>query len=211
MASGPKKTTPVAKPAPRPAAPVRAAATAPDAVVSAAVPAHVPAAVEPIEAAAALVSNTIESALREPAKLVEAMAEPMRDIQAQMRDAAEKGVDETRQAFERLRVVAEDATSAFETSMKTAADGVQAFNLKVVEAMRATAEANFDFLTALVSVRSLSEAIELNTEHARKSFDALSAQSKDLGETARKLAADVASPLRETLDKTLNATLAKAA
>jgi len=145
----------------------------------------------------AKVVEQMQAVILEPAKAVEAMAEPMREIQGQIREAAEKGLGETRVAFDRLRAAAEETGAAFEASMKTAAEGVQTFNLKVVEAMRVNAEANFDLLKALVSVRSLSEAIALNTEHVRKSFDAMSAQSKELGETAQKVAVDAISPLRE--------------
>mgnify|MGYP001477516872 CR=1 FL=1 len=149
----------------------------------------------------ASVVETLQAAMVEPAKVVEAMAEPMRDMQDQMREAAEKGLGETRVAFDRLRVAAEETTNAFEASLKTATDGVQALNLQLVEAMRVNAEANFDFLKALVGVKSVSEAIALNTEHVRKSFDAISAQSKELTEAAQKIAADTLSPLRESIEK----------
>lgn len=152
----------------------------------------------------AKVVEQMQSVMLEPAKAVEAMAEPMREIQDQIREAAEKGLGETRVVFDRLRAAAEETGAAFEASMKSAAEGVQNFNLKVVEAMRVNAEANFDLLKALVSARSLSEAIALNSEHVRKSFDALSAQSKELGETAQKLAADAFAPLRDGVAKALN-------
>lgn len=152
----------------------------------------------------AKVVEQMQSVMLEPAKAVEAMAEPMREIQGQIREAAEKGLGETRVVFDRLRAAAEETGAAFEASMKSAAEGVQNFNLKVVEAMRVNAEANFDLLKALVSARSLSEAIALNSEHVRKSFDALSAQSKELGETAQKAAADAFAPLRDGVAKALN-------
>ncbi|QLP96254.1 MAG: phasin family protein [Rhodoblastus sp.] len=167
MASAPKK--PALAPAPAAVKP----AEAPLAPAKAAVP------LAPAPEAVETMAETLQAAMLEPAKVVEAIAEPMREIQGQMRDAAEKGLDETRVAFDRLRVVAEETTTAFEASLKNAADGVQTFNLQLVEAMRVNAEANFDFLKALVGVKSVSEAIALNTEHVRKSFDALSAQSKE--------------------------------
>ena len=155
----------------------------------------------PAPVAVETVAEPLPSVMLDPAKAVEAIVEPMREIQDQVRDAAEKGLDETRVAFDRLRVAAEETTTAFEASLKNATNGVQTFNLQLVEAMRVNAEANFDFLKALVGVKSVSEAIALNTEHVRKSFDALSAQSKELGETAQKIAADALSPLRETMEK----------
>ena len=153
------------------------------------------------------VAGTMQTAMREPAKAVgqavEAMAEPMREIQDQLREVAEKSLGDTRVAFERIRAAAEETSSALETSMKNAAEGVQSFNLKVVEAMRVNAEASFDLMKALVTARSLSEAIALNSEHVRKSFDAISAQSKELSESAQKIAVDAVSPLREGVAKAL--------
>jgi phasin len=147
------------------------------------------------------VAETMQTAMREPVKAVEAMAEPMREIQDQLREVAEKSLGDTRVAFERIRAAAEETSSALETSMKNAVDGVQSFNLKVVEAMRVNAEASFDLMKALVTARSLSEAIALNSEHVRKSFDAISAQSKELSESAQKIAVDAVSPLREGVAK----------
>ena len=155
---------------------------------------------EPVAAVEQAVGQ-MQAAMREPARVVEAMAEPMREIQDQFREAAEKSLGDTRVAFEKMRAAAEQTTNAFETSMKNAAEGVQTFNLKMVEAMRVNAEASFDLMKALVTARSLSEAIALNSEHVRKSFDAFSAQSKELGETAQKIAVDAVAPLREGVAK----------
>jgi phasin len=178
MASAPKKP---------PVAPAPAAAQ----------PAPAPVATVPVPVAA----PAAEFAAVDPVKAVEALAAPVREMQGNLRDAAEKGVAETRVAFERIRAAAEETTTALEASMKTAAEGVQSFNAKLVEAIRANADANFDFMKSLIVVKSFAEAIELNSEHARKSYEAFSAQSKDLSETAQKVAADAFSPLRETMTK----------
>jgi phasin len=180
MASAPKKP-PVA---PAPVSPV-----ASDAVVSAPI-APVPLAA-PLDAPAAVA--------------VESVAGPALELQGAMQEnlrrAAEKGVAETRVAFEKSRAAAQDAAQALEASAKSVAEGAQYFGDKLVDALRANADANFDFLKSLIAAKSASEAIALNSEHARKSFDALAAQSKDLSQAAQKVAADAFSPLRETLAK----------
>ena len=224
MASAPKKPTlapaPVAAKTNAPAAPAAPVPLAPAPepaveLVSESAPAVEPAptpeqGAETVQAAlleptkvVEQVAEQMQAAMLEPAKMVEAMSEPMREIGDQLREAAEKSLGDTRVAFDRMRAAAEDTTLAFEASVKTAASGVQAFNIKLVEAMRFNAEANFDLLKALVTARTMSEAITLNAEHVRKSFDALSAQSKDLGQTAQKVAEEVMSPLRESVNKAL--------
>lgn len=218
MASAPKKPTlaPVAALKPVEAKPVEAKAAVATPVPLAAAPqaafetmtetmqAALREPAKVVEQVVEQVAGQMQAVMREPAKVVEAMAEPMREMQEQIREAAEKGLGETRVALDRFRAAAEETTTAFEASMKSTVEGVQTFNLKVVEAMRVNAEANFDLLKALVSTRSFSEAITLNTEHVRKSFDALTAQTKELGETAQKVAVDAISPLRESVAKALN-------
>lgn len=139
------------------------------------------------------------------AKVMEAAAAPAREMQENVRKAAEKGVEETRAAYARAKDAAEKATSAFETSAKTAADGVVAFNHKLVDSLRANSDATFDFVKSLLGVKSLSEAITLNSEHARKQFEAVTAQSKDLAQLAQKVATDSFAPVRAQLDKALAA------
>ena len=52
-----------------------------------------------------------------------------------------------------------------------------------------------------MTVKSLSEAVELSTAHARKQFDTLTAQSKDLAALAQKVATDTAEPVKEGVSK----------
>lgn len=181
MASSPRK--PPVAPTPKAAAPV-----------------ETPAAIVPVPLAAPFV-EAVEQLAADPVKAIETLSAPALEIQDSVRQAAEKGVAETRVVFERLRAVTEETQTAIEASLKSAAEGVQLINTKVVDAFRSNSDANFDFVKALFAVKSVSEAIALNSEHARKSFDTLSAQSKDLSETAQKVASDAFSPLRDSLNK----------
>jgi hypothetical protein len=47
-----------------------------------------------------------------------------------------------------------------------------------------------------MTVKSLSEAVELSTAHARKQFDALTAQSKELTALAQKVANETTEPIK---------------
>jgi len=54
---------------------------------------------------------------------------------------------------------------------------------------------------ALAGVRSVSEAIALQSEHMRKQYETLTAQAKELTALAQQVAADAAGPLKDQLDK----------
>jgi hypothetical protein len=66
----------------------------------------------------------------------------------------------------------------------------------MIELARSNTNAAFDFATELMTVKSLSEAVELSTAHARKQFDALSAQSKELTALVQKVANETAEPIK---------------
>ena len=64
-----------------------------------------------------------------------------------------------------------------------------------------SAGAAFDFATQLMTVKSLSEMVELSTAHTRKQFEALATQSKELAAIAQKVATDSAEPVKESFGK----------
>jgi hypothetical protein len=52
-----------------------------------------------------------------------------------------------------------------------------------------------------MTVKSLSEMVELSTAHTRKQFEALVTQSKELAAIAQKVATDSAEPVKESFGK----------
>jgi phasin len=71
----------------------------------------------------------------------------------------------------------------------------------VLEATRANTNATFDFYTELMNVKSYSDMIELSTAHARKQFEAVTAQTKDLAALAQKMATETAEPIKDSVSK----------
>jgi hypothetical protein len=53
----------------------------------------------------------------------------------------------------------------------------------------------------VLGAKSLTEAIDVSTTHARKQFDALAAQTKELSALAQKLTTDAAKPVQSGLSK----------
>ena len=132
---------------------------------------------------------------------VAAVVEPAAEIQQSVRMALEKGVVESRAAFAKAKASADDAANAFELSFAAAKDGVIALNAKALEALRANAEANFDFVKASFAAKSLSDLVALQSEFARKQVDAVTVQFKDLGALTRKAMVETIEPIKEQVAK----------
>jgi phasin len=132
---------------------------------------------------------------------MEAVVEPAVEMQESVRSALEKGVSESRAAFARAKASADDATNALELSFAAAKDGVIAFNAKALEALRANAEANLDFVKASFAAKSLTELVALQNEFARKQVDAVTVQFKDLGALAQKTAVEAFEPVKQQVAK----------
>ena len=128
-------------------------------------------------------------------------AAPAAEIQQSFRSALEKGVVESRAAFVKAKTAADETASAFEVSFAAASDGARAINARALEAMRANADANFDFWKAMFSVKSLPDLITLQTEFARKQVETMTSQTKDFGALAQKAMADAVEPIKEQVAK----------
>jgi phasin len=124
---------------------------------------------------------------------------PKFEMPAAFRELAEKSLTQAKDNWEKVKAATEEATDLIEDSYATASRGTADYNLKLIEAMRANTNATLDFARELMTVKSLSEAVELSTAHARKQFDALTAQSKELASLAQKVANESAEPIKQSV------------
>jgi phasin len=124
---------------------------------------------------------------------------PKMEVPAAFREFAEKGVNQAKDNWEKMKAATEEATDLIEDSYATASKGCADYGLKVIEAARSNANAHFDFTSELLTVKSLSEAVELSTAHLRKQFESLSEQTKELSALAQKIATETAEPLKESM------------
>ncbi len=132
----------------------------------------------------------------------EAFAMPKMEVPAAFREATEKSIESARETYAKVKTAAEDATDLMEDTFETSRQGVVEFNHKAVDAAKVNADAAFTFIKDIMSVKTLAEAIELQSTFARQQFDSLSAQSKEMQELATKLGTDVSAPVKEAMEKT---------
>jgi phasin len=126
---------------------------------------------------------------------------PKLEIPAAFREMAEKSVSQAKENYEKLKSAAEEATDVLEDTYATATKGASDYGLKMIEAARVNTNSAFDFASQLMTVKSLSEVVELTTAHSRKQFETLTAQSKELAAIAQKVATDTAEPVKESFGK----------
>ena len=96
---------------------------------------------------------------------------PKMEVPAAFREFAEKSVTQAKDNWEKMKAATEEATDLIEDSYATASKGAADYGLKLIEVSRANTNSMFDFATQLMTVKSLSEAVELSTSHMRKQFD----------------------------------------
>jgi phasin family protein len=105
-------------------------------------------------------------------------------------------------AFATAETAAETA-SAVEVSFAALKDDAVALNAEAFEALRANAEANFDFWKAMLAAKSPSDVIRLQTEFACKQVETMTSQAKNLGALTQKAMADAAESIKEQVAKSL--------
>jgi phasin len=128
---------------------------------------------------------------------------PKFEISTAFREMAEKSVSQAKEAYDRMKSVAEEATDVLEGTYATATKGVSEYGQKVIEAARENTNAAFDFAAKLIHVKSLSEVVELSTAHTRKQYEAVAAQTKELAAIAQKTAAETVEPVKESFGKVM--------
>jgi phasin len=120
---------------------------------------------------------------------------------AAFRDIAEKSLSNAKDHYEKMKSAAEEATGVLEETYATATKGASNYSLKVLEVARTNTNAAFDFASELFAAKSLSEVVELSTAHARKQFETVAAQTKELAALAQKCASEAAEPIKDGMTK----------
>jgi len=126
---------------------------------------------------------------------------PKLEIPAAFREFAEKSVSQAKENYERMKGAAEEATEVLADTYATASKGASDYGLKMIEAARTNTNATFDFTVGVMTVKSFSDLVALSTGHARKQFEALVGQTKELASLAQKVTVDTAEPMKESVAK----------
>ncbi|MDW6025140.1 phasin [Mesorhizobium sp. BAC0120] len=121
----------------------------------------------------------------------------------QVRAFAEKGIEQSKEAYAKLKTGAEEAQKALESTYETVKSVGNDITLKTIAALRANSEASFAHIEALVGAKSLAEVIELQTAFMRQSVDKAVEQAKELQAVTSKAAEDVSKPMKDVFEKAI--------
>jgi len=200
---------------PRKSAARTASSTAIKAAAAAAPVAELPPQVpHPIVTVAAAPPAAVESASADfaataakegSAEVLDAAFEQISAAREALRQSSESSFETSRVAYDRMKKAAEEATGVVGAAYEVAQKGFAEINAKAMAALKANADASFEFACALSSAKSLSDVLALQGEHARKGFEALTAQTKEIASLAQKVAADAAGPISTKLTKGFDA------
>jgi phasin family protein len=155
-----------------------------------------------VAAVASLESPAMADPVEEAAKEVQAPTAAMQQMGGKMRAMLEKTLVDTRASYVKAKTAADEASSAFEVRFATAKTGVAELNAKAIEALRASADANFDFMKSMLGVKSVSEYVTLHTEFARKQVEMMTGQTKEFSAIAKKVADLSSQPIKAQVAKT---------
>ena len=123
------------------------------------------------------------------------------EVPEQMRAFAEKGVSQARESYAKFKDVAESSNGTIEAVFTSAGKGASEYSAKLMDIMKTNTAANLDFAQELVGVKTLPQAMELLTAHARKQFEAFTVQSKELVELTQKVATETVEPIKAGASK----------
>jgi phasin len=143
-------------------------------------------------------ATTTHTAAQKPA------GSPMTGSPQAIREMAEKGTTQAKETYEKMSAATAEATDLIKNSCSTAVKGVQDYHNKLLEFAQTNTNVAFDFAQKLFSVKSPSEFIDLSTEHARKQFETLTEQTKELAGLAQKVTLATTEPLKAGIAKTFS-------
>jgi phasin len=123
------------------------------------------------------------------------------EVPEQVRAFAEKGVSQARDNYAKFKDAAETHNGTMEAVFTTASKGASEYSAKLVEFLKANTTSALDFAQELFGVKTPSEALELWTSHARKTYETYAAQAKELAELGQKVANETVEPIKTSASK----------
>jgi phasin len=112
------------------------------------------------------------------------------EVPTQVREMAEKGVEQARKAFDEFVSAASDAAAKVEGSAETMRSGAVDLNKKALSAAEEGMTASFDLAANMVKAKDLQEALELQTKFVQSQMQRFGEIAREMGEAATKTAAD---------------------
>ncbi len=109
------------------------------------------------------------------------MNTPNYEIPSEMRDLAEKSVDQARKAFEGFVNAAQRAAGQADTTANSVQSNAKSIGTKAMGFAEQNVRSAFDLAQKLVRAKDLQEVLSLQTDYARNQMTTIQDQAKELG------------------------------
>ena len=133
-----------------------------------------------------------------------AFAVPSFEVPEMLRSFAEQGLTQTREAYGRMKAVAEETTDTMEETFESTRESVRDVQFKALDAARANTEATFELARNLLAVTSVADAIQLQSAFLRERFEAFVDYSKDVQGALTKVSSEAGKPAKALLERTMS-------
>jgi phasin len=121
-----------------------------------------------------------------------------------VRSFAEQGLNQTREAYVRLKDAAEEATDVLESSLEKSRESARAVQFKALDVAKENTDAAFELARQLLAATSVADAFQLQTAFVRERFEAFVDYSKEVQATMQKAGAEASEPAKSLFERTLN-------
>jgi phasin len=119
----------------------------------------------------------------------------------QTREVADESAMLANEAFANGKAVAEQSAQAVQQSYSVTVENMRGYNLKMIDMAQANIEGVFEFARQFASAKHPSDIMELWMSHAKKQFEMLSEQTKELSALGQKMAGESAEPLTRSVNQ----------
>ena len=123
------------------------------------------------------------------------------ELPTEVRDFAEKSVDQARKAFDGFLGAANKAVSAAETQANSVQTNTKDMTTKAMSYAELNVTAAFELAQKLVRAKDMPEILQLQSEYLKSQAAALQAQLQDFGQTMQTTAQKVASEAQAVMQK----------
>lgn len=114
------------------------------------------------------------------------MTNPQFEIPNDLRDLAERSVEQARKAFEGFMTAAQRTAGAAEEAASTTQSSAKSVSAHVLAYTEQNLNATFDLAQKLVKAKDPQEALALQSEFLKSQLAALQSQAKELGSIVQK-------------------------
>lgn len=119
---------------------------------------------------------------------------PEFEIPEQMRDFADKSVDQARKAFDQFIEASQKAVSSMDGSTGTVQSGARDMNKKALDYAEEHVGAAFALAQNIVRANDVQEIMKLQSEFLKSQMEVLGEQAREFSETAGKAAREAVKP-----------------